>query len=239
MAEEKKPAETQQAPADGKPAEQKPEVKPGATGLDSFTRDQLKDLYKKSPELFEGVVEQKKPTEEIPKPTETPQSAAPVEYAGEKLKIPEDVPVAKEAVELYLAHAKEHGLTAKQVQAELDFQAKLYRAAAGSKKDPTPQELDAQNVGLLKKEFGNDYDKNMEIARQAAVEFADAEMLAKMKTSDPVLVRHFLKIGLKNANDKTPEGGTPRNGNETDDAAKDEASRLKARYPRSPQMFNE
>lgn len=203
-----------------------------ATGLDSLKPEDLKALYAKSPQMFEGIV----PKKEEQKPPPPPQSAAPV-FDGKEIQLPTDVPINKEVVAAYLTHAKENGFSVAQVQADINFQAKQYREAQAKNAPPTPQEQDAANVAKLKTEFGASYDANIEIARQAAAKFADPDLLEKLKTSDPVLIRHFLKLGKADADATTPNGGTPRNGNETDEEAKSEEQRQKARFPKSPQMF--
>lgn len=242
MADEiKDPKAQQQAPAQAKPEEKKEEKveekKPA--GLDGLTVDQLKDFYKKSPQMFKeaGIVQEEK--KEEPKPPEPkPQSAAPA-YEGQEIKLPEDVPVNRDVVDRYLKHAKEVGLSAVQVQKEIDFNAQSYREAIkATPKQPTPQEVDQANVALLKadKDFGGKYDENMEVARRAAVKHASPEMLERLKTSDPVLVKHFWDLGKKDGEDVT-RGGPNRNGTESGDQEKAIEDHLRARYPKTPQMF--
>ncbi len=252
MAEEIKKVEPPpQTPVQGaqdkKEAPPKEEAKVGPTGLDSFTADQLKEFYKRSPQMFEdaGIVakkEEKKvepPPEKKEEPPKPAVSAAP-KYGEVEIKLPDDVPVNREAVDRYLVHAKEIGLDVKQVQAEIDFQTKDAREALKRQppKEPTPAEVDAANVAKLKAdpEFGGSDEKfkeNMEIARRAAVKFGDKETLNRLVTSDPVWVKHFLKIGLADGEDKTPRGpnrtgieGEPEEG--SDDK---QTTYLKQRYP--------
>lgn len=245
METEKKPEAPPQAPAQvAAPVETKAEVKPETPveaqpqGLDGFTPEKLKEFYSKSPQMFEeaGIVPKKeeKPVE-VAKPA---QSAAPV-LDGTEIKLPEDVQVDRSAVDAYLAHAKEIGLNPKQVQAEIDFQVKQAREVLKRQApQPTAQELDAANVARLKadKEFGAKYEENMEIARRAAMKFGDPELLEKLRTSDPVLVRHFYKLGKADAEDST-RGAPNRNGHETQDSEKSQQDYFRQRYPRSPQMF--
>lgn len=256
MDPEKKPEVTPQAPAQGAPTEEKKvETKPveesKASGLDGFTAEQLKALYSRSPQMFQeaGIVskpEEKKVEEkpaaekkvEEPKPA---QSAAPV-LDGTEIKLPDDVQVDRAAVDAYLAHAKEIGLSPKQVQAEIDFQVKSAREAL--KKQAAAQQshaqIDAANVARLKAdaEFGSKFDENMELARRAAAKFGDPELLERLKTSDPVLVKHFYKLGKADAEDRT-RGGAPRSGHENDDAEQAREQNLRQRYNRSPQMFKD
>jgi hypothetical protein len=221
------------------------------SGLDSFTVDQLKDFYKKSPQMFEEAglapkkeVKPEEKKEEKPK-TEGTQSAAPVIYDGVEVNLPKDVPVDKVAIDTYLAHAKDVGLSQKQVQAQIDFQAKRARAVLAAEPKPkTPEELraeaDAANVAKLKSDatFGAKYEENMEIARRAAVKFGDPELLERLKTSDPVLVRHLWKLGQADAEDSTKHGPN-RSGKETDDAQESEKTYLKQRFPNTPSMFKD
>lgn len=220
-----------QAPADA--AAPKAEVidTGKATGLVSMTREQLQDLYKKTPELFEGVIPAPEKKVEEKKPEPTPQSAAPA-YEGVEIKLPTDVPVNTELVNEYLKFAKENGLSPKVVQAQIDWQTNQARTYAKTQKTPEAvmAEQDATNVGVLKKEFGAKYDENMETARQAAKEFAGPEILERLKTSDPVLVRHFLQLGKKNAEDTTKHGAA-RTGDETAEADKAARDAQRARYP--------
>jgi hypothetical protein len=255
MAEEvKDPKAALPAPAQVKPEEKKEEVKvqepSKPSGLEGKTVDELKELYKKSPQMFEeaGIVQKKEEPKETPKeepkpPPEKPQSAAPVVMDGTEIKLPEDVPVEKEVVAGYIAHAKEIGLSPKQVQAEIDFQAKQYREAVkrqAQQKTPEQiqQEADAANVAKLKTEFGAQYDENMETARRAAMKYADPELLERLKTSDPVLVRHLLKLGKADAEDTT-RGAPNRTGSEEENEEAKQQSYLKRRYPNSPTMFPE
>lgn len=257
MTEEiKKPVAAQQAPAQGKPGEEKPKVEePNHTpaGLDAYTKEDLQKLYKNSPQLFEGIVkepEKKEPEKKVEevKPA-APQSAAPVVYGEKEIKLPDDVPVDKEAVAAYLAHAKEVGLSPEQVQSQIDWQTKVAREAAAKEVKPkeapkeilTAAQVDAENVAKLKgdKEFGGqNYEANMETARRAAVKFGDAEVLERLKTSDPVLVKTFWRLGKADAEDTTNHAPN-RTGNETDDAEKAQKDHLKARFNNSPQMFTE
>jgi hypothetical protein len=132
----KKPGEAQA------PAQQTPEVKapvvepvkvveaPKPTGLDGLTAEQLEQLYDKSPDLFKKVKEKvaaKPPEGDKGQPTQKPQSAAPVVYEGQEIKLPEDVQVDAERVKSYLDHAKEIGLSPKQVQGEIEFQIRNVR----------------------------------------------------------------------------------------------------------------
>ena len=111
MAEETKKVEAPpQAPAQAAPdtKEVPPEVKAGPTGLDGFTADQLKEFYKKSPQMFEeaGIVQKKEePKAEPPakkdEPAPPPVSAAP-KYGDTEIKLPDDVPVDRAVVDAYL-----------------------------------------------------------------------------------------------------------------------------------------
>jgi len=245
MDPEKKETATPQASAQAKP-EEKSQTTPEtstqvATGLDSLTAKDLQDLYKKSPQMFEGLVKEKEAPKVEPKETPKPdKSAAPLSLDGVEIKLPNDVPVNLGEVEAYIHHAKEIGLDAKQVQAQIDFQtAQARKVLASRPQQKTPEQIDAENVASLKKEFGEKYDENMDIARRAAVEFGDPDLLIRLKTSDPVLVKHLLKIGLKNKEATTPKGGVPRTGNEGEEEEKKRQDAQRQRYPRSPQMFRE
>jgi len=219
------------------------ELAKGPSGLDSIKAEDLKSLYSKSPQMFKdaGIVQ----AEPVLKPVELPQSAAPVAYEGIEIKFEKDVVVPKEVLDKYFVHAKANGLTPKQVQAEIDFQLERAREfTAAQPKVKTSQELqleqDGLNVAALKADpvFGKAYEANMELARRAAAKFGDAELLERLRTSDPVLVRHFHKLGLADAEDGTRRGQS-RNGNESDEAdpAKAQEAYMRRRYSRSPQMF--
>jgi len=229
-----KKADAPQAPAQ----ETKPDEAKSPAGLDGFNKEQLMALYKKSPQMFEeaGIVKK-----EVPPTPEPPKSAA-LAMDGVEIKLPADFENNRAVVESYLAHAKEIGLSPKQVQAEIDFQAKRAREVMAAQPKPkTPVELqaeaDAVNVGKLKQEFGTKYDENMDVARRAAAKYGDPELLARLNTSDPVLVKHFLKIGKADAEDTTNKAPN-RNGNETEDAEAEQAAYMKRRYPNTPSMFN-
>jgi len=219
------------------------EKKAGPTGLDSFTADQLKEFYKRSPQMFEeaGLVAKKEekvepPPEKKEEPPKPAVSAAP-KYGEVEIKLPDDVPVNREAVDAYLVNAKENGLTAQQVQSQIDLQTKLAREALKRQppppKEPTPAEVDAANVATLKAKWGEKYEENMEAARRAAVKFAGTKMLGKLTTSDPDLVEHFLTLAQKDGEDTTPKApnrtgseGQPEEGEEDP-----QTTHLKQRYP--------
>ncbi len=251
VAEENKTPTQAQAPAQSKSEQAAlPEKKEGEgsppqpTGIDGMNEEQLRALYSKTPELFEKIglkkaeekkVEEKKPEGKEAEPAK-PQSAAPVvAYGGKSLKLPEDLQVDRDVLKGYLQHWNENGFSHEQVQRELDHYFGMYReqAARAAKAQPKPEEIDAKNVAALKadKDFGKDFDKNMEIARQAAAKFGEPELLERLKTSDPVLVRHFWKIGMKDAEDTTPTGGKGRNGEEDGEAEKTHQDSLASRYP--------
>lgn len=242
LAAEQQATAQAKAAADTKAAEEKiasdkaaAENKPGPTGLDSLTAADLKAFYERSPQMFKeaGIVQEPK-VEKKDLPTEQAGSAAPkLKFGDVEINLPTDVKVNMEGVLAHLAHAKEIGLDAKQVQAQIDFQTKMAREDAKKQpKVPTPADIDAANVALLKADasFGAKYEENMDIARRAAVKFGDKEVLTKLATSDPVLVRHFWKLGLADAEDKTPRAPN-RNGVEEKDEEQSQESHLKARYP--------
>jgi hypothetical protein len=248
---EKKPVD-QQAPAEGAPAKkevQPPEEKPKPSGLDAVTTEDLKKLYARSPQMFEeaGIAKkEEKPPEKKPEPPPPAVSAAP-KYGDVEIKLPTDVQVNRDAVDRYLVHAKEVGLSAEQVQKQLDWQTeqarKVQEAQRGTQqpqKVPTPAEQDAANAKALKEKWGEKYDENMERARQAAVKYAGTGMLERLKTSDPVLVQHFLSLAEKDGEDAT-RSAPNRSGDEgkpdvetNEDPAE---SHLKKRYNNSPTMF--
>lgn len=259
--EEKKP-ESPQAPAQGEPEKPQegqqaktPEEKAGPTGLDRLTPEDLKKLYDRSPQMFKdaGIVpkEEAKPPEKKEAPKEEkkveapPTASAAPKYGDVEIKLPTDVKVNADAVASYLAHAKEIGLSPQQVQAEIDFQTKQARAALAASQPkapaPAPEEVDAANVGRLKAdpEFGKDFEANMDLARRAAVKFGDKETLAKLATSDPVLVKHFWKLAKADAEDQT-RAGPNRNGEEDKREEEDLDPRsetyLRRRYKNSPGM---
>jgi hypothetical protein len=262
MTEEKKPVDPQ-APAQEKPVEEQkpPQEKPPAEeqkakGLDGYSEDELRDFYKRSPGMFKKVADEikaeQKPVAEKPKSNDPPQSAAPAgkvaKYQDKDIKLPDDVNDG--AVQPYFDHWKEMGFSPEQVQREVDFMSGQAKAA---QQKPRPQktaaelasEEDARNVAALKAdpEFGKDFKGSMEIARRAYLKHGSPEMQARMTTSDPVLVKHFYELGKLDTEDRTPERGRPRTGDEKDPQRKDPRSSeaLKGRYnhPTSQGMFKE
>lgn len=204
--------------------------------LEGMTAERLREIYKSSPEMFAGLVPEVK--KEAPKEAPPLKSAAP-KFGDVEIKLPEDVPVNKETIDAYLVHAKEVGLSATQVQAEIDFQSKSYRAAVAKQAPLTPAQQDAANVEILKKDFGAKYEESMATARAAFDKIKDRhpELEAKLKTSDPAYVKLLLELGNADRDDSTPNRGAPRNGTETDAAEKDEEKRLQERFNNSPQLF--
>lgn len=204
--------------------------------LEGMTAERLREIYKSSPEMFAGLVPEVK--KEAPQETPPPKSAAP-KFGDVEIKLPEDVPVNKETIDAYLVHAKEVGLSAAQVQAEIDFQSKSYRAAVAKQAPLTQAQQDAANVEALKRDFGASYEANMATARGAFDKIKDRhpELEAKLKTSDPAYVKLLLELGNADRDDSTPNRGAPRNGTETDAAEKDAEKRLQERFNNSPQLF--
>ena len=249
MADEIKPPASQapaQTPVVPPQEAAKPPEAPKPAGLDGMTKEQLRELYARTPQLFKdaGIVVEPVKVVEPPKPPEPPKSAAP-KYGDVEIKLAEDVPINKEGIESYLTHAKTIGLTAQQVQAEIDFNVAQYRKQAnppGQPKPKTAAEIDAENVATLRQdpEFAKDFDKNMELARRAAVKFGDKDLIGRLTTSDPVLVKHLWKIGKADAETTTAQGGVPRTGSEGEatpaEAAKAEEEYYDKRYPNSPTM---
>lgn len=253
---EQKPV-SQQAPAEGAPDKkegQPPVVEvPKPSGFDALTPAALKDLYDRSPQMFKdaGIVKEEKPPEQKPpekKPEPPPPavSAAP-KYGEVEIKLPSDVQVNREAVDRYLAHAKEIGLSPEQVQGQLDWQTEQARKVQEAQKGiqqpqkvPTPAEQDAVNAKALREKWGEKYDENMERARQAAVKYAGSGMLEKLKTSDPVLVQHFLSLAEKDGEDRTlraPNRSGDEDKPETETVEDPTTSHLQKRYNNSPTMF--
>lgn len=238
------------APAPGSPAVVDP-TKP--TGLDGITKEGLQELYKRTPQMFKDagiviepvkVVEPVKAVEPV-KPPEPIKSAAP-KYGDVEIKLAADTPFNNEAVASYLEHAKTIGLTAQQVQGEIDFNVAQYRKQManlpGQPKPKTLTEIDAENVAILKQdpEFAKDFDKNMELARRAAVKWGEKDLIGRLTTSDPVLVKHLYKLGKADAEMPTAQGGLPRTGSEgeqtPEQVAKTEEDYFSKRYPNSPSM---
>lgn len=273
MAEEKKVeapgTQTTQAPAQSQAAGEKKEGEQQAgapAGLHSFTKEQLQEFYKKSPEMFveAGIVEKKqekkeeKPAQETKPADKKGESAAPTpkvaKYADKEIKLPEDVPLNEQAVGTYFDHWKEVGFSPEQVQREVDFMADRARAEKKAieekaRKAETPLERakreDAENVAALKAdpEFGKDFDKNMEIARRAAAKYFTKDVLARMLTSDPLLIKQAWNLGKLDKEDRTAEGGQARTGEEGEQAKKEQEakdprgpSQLRKRYSNSPGM---
>lgn len=203
--------------------------------LEGMTPERLKEIYKSSPEMFAGLIPEVK---EAPKDAPPPKSAAP-KFGDVEIKLPEDVPTNPETIAAYLVHAKEVGLSPAQVQAEIDFQAKSYRAVMAKQAPLTPAQQDAANVEVLKKDFGASYDANMATARGAfdKIKGRHPDLEAKLKTSDPAYVKLLLELGNADRDDSTPNTGSSRNGNETDAAEKDAEKRLQERFNNSPQLF--
>lgn len=235
------------APAPETPAVVPPVVEtPKAISLEGLTKEQLKELYVRTPQLFKdaGIVAEPVKVVEPPKPPEPPKRVNP-KYGDVEIKLADDIPFNEETVKTYLEHAKTLGLTAQQAQGEIDFNVAQYRKQAnppGQPKPKTPTEIDAENVAILKQdpEFAKDFDKNMELARRAAVKWGDPALVNRLTTSDPVLVKHLYKLGKADAETPTAQGGVPRTGSEGTqtpaEAAKTEEEYFSKRYPNSPSM---
>lgn len=204
-------------------------------GLESWTPEQLKGLYTKSPELFEkaGIVQPKEPVK--PKGGESGQPK--VEDLAEEIKLtlPEGVPVDEASLKKLTAIMGNKKLSSTQkAQSIIDLQAEQFKALVKE-----TQDRDAKYETTLKgdPDFGKDYEANMEYAKQGLSGFDKDGAVQKRLVEigahkDPVLTRYFRNVGKANSEVKTPRSPT---------APTKEAEMLedqhRQRYPNSPQMF--
>lgn len=127
----------------------------------------------------------------------------PDDVSGYQVQAPEGVQVNEEQQAAFLATAHQLGLSQKQVEglAAFDFQRS---AAAGEAATASQEAATNEALGLLQKEWGQAFEKNVGVANRAVNEFVSESELAFMKETSvngvalanhPVLVKMFANIG--------------------------------------------
>lgn len=167
------------------------------------------------------------------------QTPAPEEFVP---SLPKDVQIDAAALEKYKVLVKEQGLSAKAAQALLDFQLGITQEASKAAAEAQKAAVAAYEADCIKalkadKEFGANFDVNMEIAKKAVVKFGDDALIKELQAmglgSHPGLVKMFHRIGKAISEDSTtlPRGTGPE--------VRDAEQQLRERYnhPTSAQMF--
>lgn len=221
------------------------EVKPGPNatakepenkGLETWTPEQLKGLYDKTPEIFEkaGIPLQKKEAAASGEKEKPKEGAA--QPAGLELKLPDGVPVDKEALEKFRAIMGDEKLTVPQkAQKLIDLQGEEYRKSV-----ETAKQREARFDDELKKidpDFAKDFNANIELSKQGLVKFDKTGEVAKRLVEigahkDPVLARYFRDVGRASS-----EAETKRPEHRPNKEAETEQDAYRARYDKSPEMF--
>lgn len=221
--------QTTQAPAQVAPA---PEVK----GLETWTPEQLKEAYAKSPELFEkaGIVQPKK----VEAKTEAQKPADGAAKPGEfKLKLRDGVPVEDEAMKKFTEIMSDDKLSSvEKAQKLYDLQADTYETHVKRAKQA---DADFEKALRADPEFGKDYEASMAIAQQGLQKFDKSGALQKVLvdrglSKDPAIVRYFHEIGKAASEARTPNSPTP-----PVIEAKTEEDFQRLRYNNSPEMFGD
>jgi hypothetical protein len=131
---------------------------------------------------------------------------------GYELKaLPADLKDLQPMTNWWSGVAHEIGLSKSQAQQTWDKYAEL--AIQSHKEDQERRETErAAGMDVLKKEWGTNYDKNVEIVSRAEKQFGMPKewLEAHNAHNDPVLVRWTHKIGLAMLNDTIPQGTPPR-----------------------------
>lgn len=113
-------------------------------------------------------------------------------------KLPEGVSYDEELETEFRGMAHSLGLNGRQAQGLLqkftDFQTKRFTEATAAQ---------AESINVLKKEWGNDYDKNVGLAIRAVKEIGGAPLQAELDATglgnSPLLIKHFASLGNRAA----------------------------------------
>jgi 3-oxoacyl-ACP reductase-like protein len=179
-----------------------------------------------------------------PAPAKEDAKPAPAAAADIELKLPEGAKVDQAVLDGFKSIAKAEGLTSKQAQAIVDFQLKqsaAQMAATNKMIDEALQKERDTHLEQLKtdKDFGGArYDDTVKKALSALKQFggeeASKDLEARNAQNSPAIVKMLARIRDAIAEDAIA-------GKQTQDAAPSEAdaeaANLRARYPRSPEMW--
>ncbi len=170
-----------------------------------------------------------------------------------QLKLAEGLTLDEAVMKDFLPLAKEHGFTAKQAQALVEFQAQLAKKSDEARAAAS-EAAQAKAVEALKKDpeiGGSKFDASMKLAGKALFKFGGAvdpktgksplvdafEQLqladGSMLGDNPIVARFLVNVGRVLGEDST---GAPKSGAAAKTALNDTATFNDAMYPNSPEL---
>lgn len=175
-------------------------------------------------------------TPETP-PVTTPAAAA-VAPAEVTLKFPDGFKADEESVKWLKGIAKEAGLKPEHAQAFVDFDVKRQAAFEAKQKESFDLYV-KNNAEQVKKEWGQEYDKNLALTQKPLADprFPTAQKLMALANevglgTHPVLLGFLKEIGSALAEDRADRGG--KAAAPVDDSRDAQARQM---FPNSPEMF--
>jgi hypothetical protein len=134
----------------------------------------------------------------------------PEKVDGYKWTAPKDIPINEEIVKEFLPVAHKYGMTNKQVQAAIEFEAIKGKQLADAR-EAAIQKLNDDRWETYKKEWGDVKTKeNIEISKRMFNKFAPKELKDIMTEDDvikdPILVNMYANIGRGTLNDVLVQG---------------------------------
>lgn len=176
--------------------------------------------------LFDHGKEEPEKQEEPEGETDEPESAKPDADKGEskeseesksedeqlELKLSEDSPLDKSAIDEISKFAEENGLSKSQAQKIIEHQEKTVRDYTESAKARFNEQTEAwvNDIREDKELGGENFEKSVELASRVFKKYAEPEFVQALQESGwgnhPELVRVFTRIGKAMANDEKVDG---------------------------------
>ena len=218
--------------------------------LESLPQDMRADpslaTIKDIPTLAKNYVETKRAlgTEKLPKPQKNwtdkeysefynalGRPPEPDKYSDPSIKLDESIPVDQEKMKAAKAQSHKLGLTDSQAKGILEYYFNATNNEVKASKESQMAALSAAD-SALRKDWGQKYDMNVELAKAAANKFAEPELVQKYG-NDPKFLAFLAKVGQGMMEDSATGRG---DGNilPTDLNAKREIMKMKA----DPEFMN-
>lgn len=237
-------SDTATAPAPTEPTTTTaPAQETSTSWLDTLPQDMRADpslaTIKDIPTLAKNYVETKRAlgTEKIAKPQKNwgekewgefyntvGRPADPEKYSDPTVKLDESIPLDKESVKNIKTQFHKLGLTDTQAKGILDYYFGSINTATQKDKEKSQADIAAAEAAI-RKEWGQKYDMNVELAKAVANKFASPELVKKYG-NDPEFLKFLAKVGTHTMEDSATGRG---DGNilPTDLAAKREIMKMK------------
>lgn len=138
-------------------------------------------------------------------------------YKFDEPKLPEGIEYDAKAVQDFREFAHKHGLTQGQASAVHDLYHQMFSAGITEYEGVVAKQREEAETEL-KKEWGDKFDGNIELAKRALKQFGGDEVVAFMDQSglgnNPLIVKLFNRIGAAMSEDKLQSGDINSGGEE-------------------------